>query len=382
MNYHDAVVRALQAAYSNDTRVSVLSGARPDNSLAYTYVYDCGLYRDPGNQLSIPLGADLVAISLSFRLRPATDGSAPATVDAISAYQFVEWDSAREVTAWAEEALGRMWRCIIDGYLPVGEGFWEGFDALNRLSFTGLLPFGRFRLQGPGDNVVEVRVNRETWTQDFYNLGLAVEAQGLEGAAEPPGDWESMVAGLPTFGLGAEYFSEYSAGLASALAEYWASRHPQVSVNTTGATNLAEGWEETEFSWLHLPTSADTGYVLEALTLRFTPVDEKALEGQALPASRAVTVTERVAWEPLRYDGDPPAFEALVPARDLILAGYLPLGDGFGAAFRAVEISSDREARLPGADGTTIQLVVEDVADGNGISCRRYTLSWSSSTGG
>lgn len=377
-DYHDAVVRAIRQTYSQDTRVTIFSWTTADGLPPYSYGYEFGVYRNPGHQYDDPYAADFLTVAIIFRLYPSPTPHEGALADSIEAGQFVEWDpqALEEVKAWGAEALGRFWRRIIEGYIPVGEGFWESFDAVNRLSFTGFLPCGVFLLPGPGNQEVVLEMNRLDKAEMYYDLGLKLRVSEAA-EAEPPRDWSELTAGLPEFNLGS-----YFAGLTAALSTYWASRDAQVSINGTARYNPSEGWDEERLSWLRLPSSSGSGYLLETLALRFAPVDASQVASETLPLPRSVTVTERIVWEPSYHSGPPPAFQALALARDTVLTSYLPLGDSFWAEFGALEMTAGNEVRLPGAEGTTILLAVEAVSDEEANSYRRYTLTLLADGGG
>jgi len=283
--------------------------------------------------------------------------------------------SSEVVLEQMNQALSDISRCVIEGYLPVSEAFWMGYDSLIRFETRELLPeSGVYYLPGSDGREIEVRLRPDGYEQDRYFVNFGLKVSQLYRSGWPQTDWADVAVEVSEPQPG-ESFSDYRGRVLNALVTYWGPRDSHVSVNSGGTMSPSEDWWETELSWLRVPGSADEACVLEKLAMRFSPIDAVAAE-DARADHGSLTVTEELAWEPRSYEGAPPTWQALAGARDVIIGAYLPVDDTFADQLAATELSEDSAADLVGQDGRKIHFEVEELTQEAGLWRCLYTLTW------
>lgn len=367
--YTAAVLDALRAFYAGDSRISVTSISPPEDEEGYFFECVWGSFADEGSRFRDPL-TGTASVDVRFSLIPANE-QGPSLAKYVCGKEHIRWtsDSQRQAVL---DALERMWEPMLRGYSALGDNFWEAFATLHRLAMMGYLngAGGEFQLPGPAAYNCSLMFLPRCADGDC-SAAVSVELEPEGDFPPKPESWQTLLSKLPQPGFGSA-LTALSESMVAAVRQAWATE-PAVTVAWTGRSGSStENWQETTFSWLRFPLSADDpGYLLETLTLHLTP----RAEAETGPLATAVTVTELVAWD-TRRRGDQPSFTALAPVRDFFLNSYLCPGDDFWQTFGQLELAPGLTEVLSAANGARIQVAVEEVSDEGGAVRTRYSLTY------
>ncbi len=366
-DYARAVTDALCAVYAGD---AVVTMEVPSDETIGGYEFT-SVWRRPDLRTVDPEDY-LAAAQVAFAVHPV-EGQAPGLAGTVTGDEYMAWSSAEDAMA-AREAVMRMWQAMSAGYFPVGTTFWGAFQTLHAVEATSYLHGAGGELLLPGPSGYDTSLWFRTWYGGNDCTAEVTLSNAPEGAfPAQPKDWEALVSEMPQPGFGTELLA-YAKAAVAALRR--ASAGQDVMVAQTGMASPADAepkWQQETFTWLRFPVSEDDpGYVLETLTVRLTPGTGTG------PLATSAKVTELVAWDPQAYSAAQD-FQALVPARDLFLKSYLSIGDDFLEAFDGLQLTPGLTQELPGPDGATIRLTVEEMTQEDAALRVRYTLAYAGS---
>jgi len=370
--HHVAVEEALRRAYAVNPFVRLDDFPIYDPAVNnYGYVWELHKYSLEDHGLHD--NPTLAAAEVGFVLSP--DEEAPPDDVDITGMLDARWSQTSEVVLkQMNRALSDMSRCMVEGYLPVGESFWVGYDSLIRLATRELLPEGTYYLPGSDGREIRVRISRVRYLEGFHSVDFSLKLSPEDRSGGSLTDWGDLAAGVSKPESSDDLW-DYERRVRDALAAYWGPRDRHVSVNSGEATSPSEDWDETQLFWLRVPGSSDEACVLEKLALCFSPIDAVAAE-DARADHGSLTVTEELAWEPRSYEGAPPTWQALAGARDVMIGAYLPVDDTFADQLATTKLSEDSAADLVGQDGRKIRFEVEELTQEAGLWRCLYTLTW------